>query len=540
MLTLVVSATLVTAACDRGGTSATGASAPAAAAESESGPAGENAAPAADAAHAEIDWYDGTVESAFAAAREHGKPVFLYWGAEWCPPCHQIKATIFDTPEFVAKSRLFVAVYLDGDTDRAQKYGDEFGVMGYPTMIVFNPAGEELTRIPGGLDIGLYGEVLDLTLEDIRPVSEIVSAVMAGRSVGDDDYRLLGFYSWGQDNERALAGLEQVDAFHAMANGCPADLEAAAARLYAEYLRAAVAAQNDEENPRPLSAEQKHAALDRIHLILADHELARANLPLIVSYGVDIIPGLTDEGSPERAALITAWNGRLDEIAADETTSIADRLWVSWTAVRLAALGDPDEEVPPAVAAAARAEVDRANEDAKTPYERQAYMNAAWYVLTASGQDEYAKTLLLEELEKSKQPYYFMVNLSRLAEDEGEHEEAIAWLRKAYETSEGRATRFQWGYYYVDGLIRMTPDDGATIAAATEAVLDELEGQQDAIYNRTGRTMKRLGEALAQWNSDGAHDEDIARIQARVDGLCADIPADDASLTTCQIFKEEI
>ena len=93
---------------------------------------------------ADIPWFDGDVESAFAAAKEQGKPLFLYWGAEWCPPCHQIKDQIFSKPEFIAKSRLFVPVYLDGDTDRAQKYGDRFGVMGYPTIIVFSPAGVEL------------------------------------------------------------------------------------------------------------------------------------------------------------------------------------------------------------------------------------------------------------------------------------------------------------------------------------------------------------------------------------------------------------
>ena len=59
-------------------------------------------------------------------------------------PGDQIKATIFYKPEFTAKSKLFVAVYLDGDTDRAQKYGDQFGVMGYPTMIVFDSGGAEL------------------------------------------------------------------------------------------------------------------------------------------------------------------------------------------------------------------------------------------------------------------------------------------------------------------------------------------------------------------------------------------------------------
>ena len=539
-LAALFAAALFTAACEREGAPTAGPTAPAAAPAYEPEQANQATAPAADATHAEIAWHDGTVESAFERARKEDKPVFLYWGAEWCPPCHQIKATIFGKPEFIAKSRLFVAVYLDGDTDRAQKYGEQFGVMGYPTMIVFDPMGAELTRIPGGLDIALYGEVLDLTLANIQPVSEIVTAVISGGDVSDDDYRLLGFYSWGQDNERALAGLDQVDAFRAMADGCPADLEAASARLYAEYVRAAVAAQHDEDEPRPLPDEQKRAAIERIRLVLADHELSKANLPLIIGYGDDIVPGLTDPGTRERVALLADWNRRLDAIAADESTSIADRLWARRMQVQLAKLEDPDGETPPAVAAAARAEVDRANEDATTPYQRQTYMNAAWYVLTESGQDEYVKVLLLEELEKSKQPYYFMVNLSKLEEKAGDDQAAIAWLRKAYDTSEGQATRFQWGFYYVDGLIRMTPDDASGIAAATEELLSELDGREDAIYNRTGRIMQQLGERLAEWNHDGRHDDEIARIQARVDVLCADVPAGDASAVTCRVFSEEI
>ena len=32
-----------------------------------------------------IDWYAGDVDAAFAAAKAADKPLFLYWGAEWCP-----------------------------------------------------------------------------------------------------------------------------------------------------------------------------------------------------------------------------------------------------------------------------------------------------------------------------------------------------------------------------------------------------------------------------------------------------------------------
>ena len=118
-----------------------------------------------------IDWFAGDVEAAFAAAKAANKPIFLYWGAEWCPPCAQIKSTIFNKREFQERSRLFVSVYLDGDTPSAQRHGERFGVVGYPTMILFRPDGTEITRLPGGVDVARYAKILDVALADARPVS---------------------------------------------------------------------------------------------------------------------------------------------------------------------------------------------------------------------------------------------------------------------------------------------------------------------------------------------------------------------------------
>src|SRR5512139_3140554 len=123
-----------------------------------------------------IDWFKGDVDAAFAAAKAANKPVFLYWGAEWCPPCAQIKSTIFNKREFQERSRLFVPVYLDGDTPGAQKQGETFGVVGYPTMILFRPDGTEIARLPGGVDVAKYATILDAALVDAKPVAEILRA----------------------------------------------------------------------------------------------------------------------------------------------------------------------------------------------------------------------------------------------------------------------------------------------------------------------------------------------------------------------------
>ena len=114
------------------------------------------AASAAAPAHAGIAWVkpDGaSLDAVFTQARADNKPVFLYWGAVWCPPCNQIKATVFNRQDFIDRSSFFVPVYLDGDTPGAQKLGARFKVRGYPTMILFKPDGTELTRLPGEVEV---------------------------------------------------------------------------------------------------------------------------------------------------------------------------------------------------------------------------------------------------------------------------------------------------------------------------------------------------------------------------------------------------
>ena len=145
-----------------------------------------------------IPWFEGSVAEAFNLAAAANKPIFMYWGAVWCPPCQEIKHTVFKSPEFIAQSKLFIPIYLDGDTERAQSVGEEFGVKGYPTMIIFSPQGEEVTRIPGGIDISRYNSILLSSLDTLRPTRMLVQlALNSPNQLLASDFRQLAYYSWG-------------------------------------------------------------------------------------------------------------------------------------------------------------------------------------------------------------------------------------------------------------------------------------------------------------------------------------------------------
>ena len=158
---------------------------------------------AADTRHDAIQWHAGDVDSAFAAARATRRPVLLYWGADWCPPCSRLKATVFRRREFVERTRLFVAVDLDGDDPGAMRLGEEFKVAAYPTVVVLSPDREEITRIAFGMETDQYVRALDIALAATQPASAAYAAVLGGVAT-DSDLRLLAYYSWGQDRERLL------------------------------------------------------------------------------------------------------------------------------------------------------------------------------------------------------------------------------------------------------------------------------------------------------------------------------------------------
>jgi len=89
-----------------------------------------------------------SLDGALATAKASGKHVFIDFETTWCGPCHSMDEWIWTDLEVAAKLNAgYVGVKLDGDIEKALVA--RYKVAGYPTMIVLDSTGKEVTRLVG-------------------------------------------------------------------------------------------------------------------------------------------------------------------------------------------------------------------------------------------------------------------------------------------------------------------------------------------------------------------------------------------------------
>lgn len=86
---------------------------------------------------------------AVTLARRAHQPIFVHFYGIWCPPCNMLEEGVYPTAAFRRASDGFVLLALDADAELSWDWKARFKIGGYPTLLVLDERGQEISRAVG-------------------------------------------------------------------------------------------------------------------------------------------------------------------------------------------------------------------------------------------------------------------------------------------------------------------------------------------------------------------------------------------------------
>ncbi|MBP9707913.1 MAG: thioredoxin family protein [Oligoflexales bacterium] len=471
-------------------------------------------------------WFPGTIEEAFALAKKENKPLFIYWGAIWCPPCNEMKSTVFNQQEFRELMKSAIAVFLDGDSEQAQFWGDKLGASGYPTLMFLNSQGEEVMRISTGVNIAEFSEAFRSALELSQPLAKTIAAVLAGKAT-ESHYRLLAHLSWEQMQSLEWDLGKQLEFAHKLVNEVPKKLQLERLRFIERLLKVAVEANTQKKaaadktkksNINKSKTEEVQPLSKSQDLILAQtQKLLPEYLDEFMAKGETIViaRGFLNSSAPEMISWLAQsqskkiadkyrekWLKSAENLANSTQVSIDTRLWSVYPELALIKNDAGDKKIVFAseLIAKVKKAVQKADQEAKTDYERKAVIAGASYLLDFVGETALANQMLEKELATSTTPYYYESMLASRAKKAGDKVAAFNWATKARKSAAtGRATRLQWLAFDLQLSIELAEKaDEARVVGLLEEYYQVVFSYDDGFSGRNANVAKRLSEKLKE------------------------------------------
>lgn len=111
----------------------------------------------------EVAWLVNKEPEAWAAAKEQSKPLLVDVYADWCVACKELDEKTYVVPSVIQRTGNFVRLKLDFTKQDAwvEEMKKKYQITGMPTVMMFDPSGEEIARFTGFKSADDFVAVLD-------------------------------------------------------------------------------------------------------------------------------------------------------------------------------------------------------------------------------------------------------------------------------------------------------------------------------------------------------------------------------------------
>ncbi len=472
-------------------------------------------------------WFPGKTAEAFAVAKKKNKNIFVYWGAEWCPPCNKLKSDVLSHPGFPALTKDTINIYMDGEAEGIQLWSEKLNVTGYPTLLFLTPEGKEIMRLQTALDFAGFSENFKYAQ------SQHEDGVLLLR-------RLLGYKKI--DSEAAsltLRAFRNHKDLEAITKNHRVKLRKLLHRLKKKKMHAGLASEWYLYN---LGLGKTGKKLPKVDVSWAqryflDVVFKEENLSTFSSFITRDASGVAKMFHRRLSSKDFTVFGRAWELAAKKIRTIKDPV----QSVRVLAsseypyitLHDLDPEQFP-LGAARKTQIGSRSIELISKmddgYKRKSALSVVAYVLSRVGKYSEAKKVLQKEAETSSSSWYFLDVLSYLAKSNQENADALSFSKMALDAADTPAAKIQMYKNYFGSLSSLGgKSKNKLLAAATVDFYGFSAGVSGAFVGRNVRASNWL---LQNRKSDFFTGSLLAEFAKISKSLCA--KQEGASLEACQ------
>ena len=99
-------------------------------------------------------------------ASQEEKAAMLFFTADWCAPCVELKKYIFTDPKVVEASRPLINISIDVDAYR--QVMQEYKVRGIPAIFFYNPLNQKTRKFSGARSVKNFVKHMKTATENVQ------------------------------------------------------------------------------------------------------------------------------------------------------------------------------------------------------------------------------------------------------------------------------------------------------------------------------------------------------------------------------------